>query len=347
MFNSYPPLYPYSDFNFKEIKNLNNIMFFASARDALFLIIQTLKESYKNLIFLIPAYTCHSVIESLERAKVNYNFIDLDESLDFNLNDLNYMLNKYFNKKVILIPTSLFGIRIRDYKKLYNDIIIIEDLAQSTFNYKSKAEFQFVSFGRGKLISAWNGGGVISNNLLFRKKYNQLNRNIKDNFLKSYFLSNIQKIISKYFWFFIENSFLNPENVNIKKIEIELKINDNKILKLSNKKINWILHSIKNVNLKHRKELSNYYLNKISTKYLFNLNRNNNTIYLRFPVKKIIKKSGVSFMKDYRFTYEKAKELRDRELKIAKQLAYETSFLPTHNLITLNYVKKLVDLLNE
>ncbi len=335
MFN-FPPLYPHSSFDFSKKQNNKNILFFNSARSGFYLIIETLKEMYENIIFLIPTYNCYSIIASLESAKVEYNFIDLDESLNFDLNDLEFMINAYSNKKIVLVSTSLFGAKLRDYKSIYKNILVIEDLAQSTFNYNNNAGFSFVSFGKGKMISAWSGGGVITNNELFIEKYDKLI--IKNEFFKSYLLSNMQKIISKYFWFFIEKSPLNPEKNH------KLEFYNQELFKLSNKKINWILNSIESLNLNHRIEISNYYLNNISKEFLFDLE--SNTPYLRLPVKKIINKSGISFMKDYEATYQKAKIFRDKEFEIAKKLAYNCSFLPTHNLINLKYAKKIVDLIN-
>lgn len=334
---SFPPLYPYSSFKFNKIDNNREILFFNSARSGLFLIVDTLKEMYEELIFLIPTYNCYSIVATLESAKVEYDFVDIDESLDFDLSDLNERLDVYSNKKIILIATSLFGIKLREYKSLYSDLIVIEDLAQSTFDNNSKADFSFVSFGKGKIISSWSGGGVITNNQLFREKYNKLN--IESQFLKPYILSNIQKIISKYFWFFIENSSLNPEK------STHIEVMDDEILKLSKNKIYWILNSLNELNLTHRREISNYYLNNISKKYLFDLKLD--TPYLRMPIKKVINQSGISFLKDYEFTYKKAIEKRKNSFKIPEVLLYESSFLPTHNLIDLKYAKKLVELINE
>ena len=149
------PLYPYSGLNFWSYID-SELIFLDSARSALLMIVK----QYKNAIFLIPSYTCPTVIFALDQENVKYNFVDVDDTLDFNINDLNTVIKTYKNHQIILIPTSLFGIKIRDYKKLYPQYIIIEDRAQTIIDSKSMADFQIVSFGKGKMVSGFSGGAI-------------------------------------------------------------------------------------------------------------------------------------------------------------------------------------------
>ena len=336
MFNSTPPLYPYSSFTIDKSIN-DKLYFFNSGRSGFLFIINTLKEQYNNLMFLVPAYTCHSVVEALKQSDVKYDFVDISNDLDLDLYDLDIMLEEYRNKKIALVATSLFGVKPRDYKLLYKDIIVIEDLAQSRINKNSSADFQFLSFGKGKLISAWNGGAVISKDLALKEKYDELM--IKDDFMKSYILSNIQKVISKYFWFFIEHSSINPEQ------DKSLESHHVDLYKLSFMKQKWISTSIRKINLSHRIEVANNFLQNIDKKYLFELKQN--TPYLRIPIKKRIQFIGVSYMFDYKYTYEQARALRNKEFIIPQLLVNDCSFLPTHDLINDSYVKKVIGIINE
>jgi len=336
MFNQLPPLYPYSSFLVNgEVQD--KLYFFNSGRGSLLFVVNFLKEQFNNLVFLIPAYTCYSVICTLQQAKVEYDFVDILDDFETDLKDLDVLLEVHVTKKVVLIATSLFGIELRDYKLLYSNLIIIEDLSQSKINYKSSADFQFVSFGKGKLVSSWSGGVVVTNDENFKQKYADLQ--VRDDFIKSFVLSNIQKIILKHFWFLIEYSSLNPEKIKMIKQEYI------KVYKLSQIKQKWIMASMQCIKLSRRIEVSDSFLINIKKEYLFNLRQN--IPYLRLPIKKIVNLGGVSRMYDYRYTYEHAKEARDKEFSVPKLLSYNCSFLPTHNLVNKNVVKKIIGVVNE
>ena len=140
-------------------------------------------------------------------------------------------------------------------------------------------------------------------------------------------MAHLTNFIIKYFYKLVEISPLNPEKNE------HFKIEDIPTYKLNALKEKWILTSIKNADLSQRVKNSNYYLNNLDKRLLFDLSPN--IPYLRMPIKGEIKTSGVSKMKDYRYTYEMAKHSRNKELKTAKLLAYNTTFLPTHELIKL------------
>ncbi len=331
------PLYPYFSQNFLKTQEVpTNFYFLNSGRSSLELIVQDIKNSYEHLIFLIPAYTCTSVVFALISQEVEFDFVDLDESLDFNLDDLDGMVEKYKEKNIVLIPTSLYGCDIRNYKDVYQDLTIIEDRAQGRIDYESKADYQFVSFGKGKLVSAWNGGAVYTKKKSFQKLYNV--QKTAHGFLYSYLMANIQKCITKYFYLIIEKSPLNPES------EDEPVYKENYIYKPSKTKIKWILNSLESLDLQKRSQNTKSYRERVAKNLQFETGGEN---MLRFPVKKRVKYSGVSYMSDYKFTYETALKKRDKEMDVPRLLAYNCTFLPTHDLVSEKYVSSVIELINE
>ncbi len=304
-------------------------MFLDSARSAIYLIAKQFSEH----TFLMPAYTCPTVWSALEQAGVRYDFIDIDESLDFDLEDLHNVLEKYGGANIALIPTSLFGSSIRDYKVLFKDFLIIEDRAQGIQSNNTNADFQVFSFGKGKMFSGFGGGGI-----LCRQEIEGL-RELpqKDDFMQSYLLSLAQKAISRV-WGIIEKTPFDPEkstHLTVDAIQPE---------KLGKRKARWILNTVYNADFAHRVMLSNYYLNSIKREYLFDLK--GDTPYLRIPIKKEFRSSGVSKMRDYHETYERACQKRGRVLEGAKKLV-QGCFLPTHDLVSMQYAEEIVKSINE
>lgn len=331
------PIYPYSSYGFlKHYKTPINLYFLNSGRSSLELIIQDLQQKYDSLTFLIPAYICMSVVFALTSQEAEFDFVDLDETLNFDVRDLNVLNEKYQDRQVVLISTALFGCTVRNYKKSHPSTIIIEDRAQGLISVDSEADYQFTSFGKGKLVSAWNGGAVYTREESFKELYEK--QQIAHGFLYSYVMANAQKFITKYLYFLIEKTPLNPEQ------DAEPVFKENYIYKLSPTKINWILHSLKTQDLSQRFDNSKVYLKKIDENSLFNLQ---GEFFLRLPVKKKIDFSGASFIYDYRYTYEMAKKKRGKEFKVPRMLAHECSFLPTHDLIDATYIDKVVKAVNE
>jgi len=324
------PLYPHVKFNFWSEIN-TKYTFLNSARSALYLI----AKKYNNHFFLIPAYTCPTVLHALKQAGVEYNFIDIDNNLDFDIKDLSYMLEKYNNKDIVLVPTSLFGFKTRDYKKKYPDIIVVEDRAQGFIDSKSSADFQITSFGKGKMISGFGGGAIYDINSILTKKLQELGQS--NEFYKSFLFAFLQKIISRV-WFLLEGTRYDPEQS--KKLDIDVI----KPYRLSKLKRVWILNTLKNSNFSHRTKISNYYLQNIDKKYLFEQKKG--IPYLRLPIKKDIKYSGLSKMVDFHETFIEALEKRGKELVGARQVLNSTC-LPAHDLVTLEYAKKIVEIINE
>jgi len=324
------PLYPHSGFNFwSKIKT--KMSFFNLARSALYLI----AKEYQDSIFLLPSYTCPTVWHTLKQANVKYDFIDIDDTLDFDLEDLDFALNKYKNSDIVLISTALFGSKIRDYKMMYPNLIIIEDRAQGIFDITSTANFQLLSYGKGKLISGFGGGAVYDKYCILNNQLKSLS--VKNDFLRSYLFSIIQKVVSR-IWFILENTKYDPEE------STKLLIDNVEPSLLSKYKVFWILNTINDLDFVHRIRISNYYLKHIKKEYLYNIKMD--VPYLRMPIKKNICFSGVSKIRDFHETYYAASKRKKIEQKGAKILT-EGSFLPTHDLVSIEYAQELVRLINE
>lgn len=323
------PLYPHSSFNFWTRQN-SSLLFLDSARSALYLI----AKKFKDHLFLIPSYTCPSVFSTLSQAGVDYSFVDINSSLDFDSADLDYMMQENSDRSIALVSTSLMGARIRDYKKLLNDIIIVEDRAQGLYDPTSMADFQMMSFGKGKMISGFGGGALIDRNGILRDDIAKLQ--IKKDFTRSYMMSIAQKIISR-IWFLIEGGKFDPEMVE------RQEVNNIVPMQINKTKQNWILKGMNSCDLAKRASISNYYADHINRKYLFDIKKD--VSCLRFPIKKSISYSGVSKMRDYHETYHLACQKRGQEMKGARMLV-DGCFLPSHDLVSMEYAKRVVEVVN-
>lgn len=333
-----PPLYPYASFLFSN-EMPDNIFFLNSGQSSFLLIVKVLKKRYSDLIFLLPAYTCSTVVKALRFAEVEYNFIDLDETLNFDEDDLKEIVNDYKSSKVVLVPTFLFGSKIKNYKDSFPECIIIEDRAQSFPDIElNSSDYQFFSFGRGKMVSASGGGGVLTNDSEFKKLYSTLE--VDEIFISSYVLSIAQKIILIYFWGYFKR-FIKEDKEGI---AILTDVKNIKVLKMSNIKIKWLINSIKKAKLGHRISISDLYIKGINREFQYELS--DSIPYLRFPVKKQIVGDGISTM-NYADTLSEAKKLRpNKNFNIPIILAEYSSMLPTHDLVSIDYAKKIINMVN-
>ena len=321
-----PPLYPFTIYNFFG-KYSENFFYFRHARESLYFLLEIIPVD----IVLIPSYTCPSVLNVLKNLHIDYDFIDLDWDLDFKLEDLDKMIDKYKDKKIALLATSLFNAPIRDYKRSYPDLIIIEDLAQSSPKYKQGSDFAIYSFGKGKLIST-HGGGILEG-CLETKIYNALP--LKNSFAVDYISAIMQKYLLKYGWRFFSNFYHHRQQYHF-----EQKIEPAKIC---DRKKKWIANSIWDYNSRYRRKISDMYLELLSKEILFDLIPGRD--YMRMPVKKRINSKEVSYMQSYKVVYEEAFKKRGKKLEVAECLVNDCSFLPIHELVKEKDIQRLVQLI--
>jgi len=134
---------------------------------------------------VLPAYTCYSVAAATVRAGFKIRLVDTDAtSLDFNLEELGNIESK---RVIAALGCNLFGVmndwdRLNEIGKLGN-YFLIDDGAQSfgAF-YKGKPSGTlgtagFYSLGRGKALTTYNGGILVTNN---RELSTQLDEIVND-----------------------------------------------------------------------------------------------------------------------------------------------------------------------
>jgi perosamine synthetase len=159
---------------FREHFQVRYCFLVCSGKAALTLILQALKKKYpeKDEV-LIPAFTCYSVPSAIVRAGLKVSLCDIDpKTLDF---DFEQLPEKLENPRLLcVLPTHLFGIPadVERLKKLIGNlpVLIVEDAAQALgtkLNGKKAGtlgDIGFFSLGRGKALSAVEGGIIITNN---------------------------------------------------------------------------------------------------------------------------------------------------------------------------------------
>lgn len=124
---------------------------------------------------LIPAFTCYSVPSSIVRAGLRMRLCDLQpDCLDFDFAQLSAMLSSEpAGRTLAVVPTHLFGYPadVAGVRKLIRDpmVAIVEDAAQAMGEARDAGklgtlgDIGFFSLGRGKALSAVEGGVILTN----------------------------------------------------------------------------------------------------------------------------------------------------------------------------------------
>jgi perosamine synthetase len=147
----------------------------SSGKAALYCILKALQKLHpdRNEV-LVPAFNCYSVPSAVLGAGCSIRLCDVDpHTLDFDARELGRILAQ--NKRLLcVIPTYLFGLHA-DVKGLRpmindNDITIVEDAAQAMGSLENGmkigllGDVGFFSLGRGKALSTYEGGIIVTNN---------------------------------------------------------------------------------------------------------------------------------------------------------------------------------------
>jgi perosamine synthetase len=121
---------------------------------------------------IIPAYTCFSVASAVARAGLKIRLIDIEpETLDYNYNRLQ---EADFSSVLAIIGCNLLGIpsdwdKLRSIALKYN-LYLIDDAAQAMGSIRGgtpagmSGDLGFYSLGRGKNMTTYSGGILITNN---------------------------------------------------------------------------------------------------------------------------------------------------------------------------------------
>lgn len=150
-----------------------NVILTANGRSALAFALKKLVEP--NSKVLVNGFTCHAVIESLEAAKCQPVYADIEpETLSFSPEELQKCLKENPDLKAIIIQNTL-GIPV-DIKKIEaiakkHNLVIIEDLAHAVGMFYADGrkigtigDAAALSFGKSKQLDAITGGALIFNN---------------------------------------------------------------------------------------------------------------------------------------------------------------------------------------
>ena len=211
--------------------------FFAQGRTAFYYGLLKLKIKKENKI-LIPNYICKSLLTSIIKLNINYNFYNIDDNFTFNLLEIKKkaLANDY------LLIVHYFGQpqnvnRILNFCKK-NSIKLIEDNAHGysgKFRGKLLGTFGEIGFSSPRKILKIDTGGI----LYYKKNIisSQLNKYHLSNFL---IIKNILKKIPLYNYF--KNRFYNQSDFyfsRIAKLENTLinysaDINSNNLIRRTN-----------------------------------------------------------------------------------------------------------------
>jgi dTDP-4-amino-4,6-dideoxygalactose transaminase len=144
----------------------------SSGKTALALILLALRELQPNRDrVLIPAFTCYSVPSAIARAGLEVSLCDIDpDTLDFAEQQLR---NKLTDPRLLcVVPVHLFGLPadVARLRTMINDpgLFIVEDAAQAMGSrvggtmLGTTGDVGFFSLGRGKALSAVEGGVVLT-----------------------------------------------------------------------------------------------------------------------------------------------------------------------------------------
>ncbi len=153
--------------------NESQVFLIDSARSGIFIILDALDLPEKSRVGVM-SINCHSVYNAIYQAGYTPVFIDVNRDFTICIEDLS-------NKKnlQVLILSHLFGVisDVEEIKRLYPEMIIIEDCAHS-FLSKDKndnnsgfiADFAVFSFNFGKFPAIGGGGLLLVNNASWYQK---------------------------------------------------------------------------------------------------------------------------------------------------------------------------------
>ena len=151
--------------------NIRHVFLLSSGKSALAIILKSLNNIDDRRNVIIPAYTCFSVPSAILEADLNVILCDINaDTFDF---DIDLLKKKIDKNTLCVISSNLFGVpsNVDELSRLCKDegVYLIEDAAQAMggeFNGKkigTIGDVGFFSLGRGKNISAGNGGIILSN----------------------------------------------------------------------------------------------------------------------------------------------------------------------------------------
>jgi len=164
---------------FKKYLGVNYAFTFNSGRSAFMAILESLDVKDKEI--LVQAFTCNAAINPILKAKARPIFVDIDDSLNMDPEDLKKKITSG-SKIVVVQHTFGYPAKINEISNIAkeNNLILIEDVAHS-LGVKIEEKYcgtfgkaSFFSFGRDKIISSVYGGMAVTNDLEIAEKLKQI-----------------------------------------------------------------------------------------------------------------------------------------------------------------------------
>lgn len=331
-----PALYP--EVSYGVARSLpDQTLFFGSGRQAMKFLVQALLKRFENLLFVLPAYTCETVVQAIGEAGGALTYVDVGLDLDMDMQDLERVVSAHPGRRLALVPTSLFGAPIRNFKAAFPDALVIEDRCQSRTDPTSTADYQLASFGPGKLVSGMGGGALVGDVAWLAQAFAALDSQCATAGAMSASWV-MEHVVLRHGWRWFRSrldgdSVQTPSEVSSQSIEPRA---------LCEKRSLWITHSLQKADLARRVELAQTYAAEIRPALQFDVPPD--APYLRYPVNAAIKMPGVSSGRMYELTWRLAERSRGAELPGAARLV-RCSMLPTHALVTKVHVRAYCDAL--
>ncbi len=168
---------------FKDYLGAKEVFAFDSGRSALYRIVQSFNLP-KGAGVMVPGFTCAAAVNPLIWAGLKPVFVDIDQSLNINQEDL---VSKIRPGVKVVLAQHTFGLPLdMDFISRIsqeNELLIIEDCAHSLgASWRGKltgswGQASFFSFGRDKIISSVFGGLAVLNDQNLVKTMKRFRKN--------------------------------------------------------------------------------------------------------------------------------------------------------------------------
>ena len=319
-----PPLYPTIHYGFSPDLP-EHALFLGSGREAMAFLTRQLLREQPDSVFVLPAYTCETVTAAVEGAGGRVVFVDVDERLDLHLADLAEVLHQHRDARPVLVPTSLFGAPVRDYKRLYPQAVVVEDLCQAVWPAEpGRADYAFLSFGMGKPVSGMGGGVLLGAGV---ERWREAHRALPT--LGSWAPAMaasvvLRQVVLRWAWRWFQARLDAAEEAAAPVEAIEPR-------RLSDRWARWVNHSRQQAQWGERIALADHYARSLPEQARFHLPTG--LPYLRYPVRHPMSLPGCSSGRMYEQTWRRAQQQRGKTLPGAQALV-ECGLLPTHRRVT-------------
>lgn len=317
-----PPLIPHVRYGSRPSEP--GWLFFGAGRQAMKFLAQYLLRQHPSLLFVVPAYTCDSVVQALDEAGAEMVFVDVAANLDLDLEAVSGWVERSPGRTIAIVPTPLFGAPVRPYKQLFPDCLVIEDRAQTLPDPGSGADFQVLSFGPGKQVSGMGGGALLGGDAL-RNLHSALEQECGA--VRQVTLSLVGSLLLGPAWSLFGQAVTQRHSANA--IDKESRSID--IRSLCEDRARWITHSLQTWDGAGRTRIADFYHRSISPAVRFDMPAG--LPYLRFPVRARLEGPGISSGRMYEKVVARAEESARCQFPGARAVM-EASFLPTHHRVT-------------